>query len=189
MFTASMTAGAVVPSVPVPVPAASHSHIHHQATPPSSSLTSTAHLNPCETGPEASTGSSPLITRAVVANDTDVSNGFVKDGKTLPYVFEANDAGESASKASSKKSFNKTNFGHFKSRLPETIIQNSPDLRHLQPEICLCDHHEATPGDSHRSETLLMQGVRKTIHTEGKPQGESISFLVPSGTQEVVLVL
>ena len=102
MFTASMPAGAVpVPSVPVPVPAASHSHIHHQATPPSSSLTSTAHLNPSEAGPE---GSSPLITRAVVANDTDVSNGFVKDGKTLPYVFEANDAGESASKASSKTS-------------------------------------------------------------------------------------
>ena len=99
-----MPAGAVVPSVPVPVPAASHSHIHHQATPPSSSLTSTAHLNPSEAGPEASTGSSPLITRAVVANDTDVSNGFVKDGKTLPYVFEANDAGESASKASSKTS-------------------------------------------------------------------------------------
>merc|ERR1719461_823272 len=88
-----MPAGAVVPSVPVPVPAASHSHIHHQATPPSSSLSSTAHLNPSEAGPEASTGSSPLITRAVVANDTDVSNGFVKDGKTLPYVFEANDAG------------------------------------------------------------------------------------------------
>ena len=36
---------------------------------------------------------SNLMTRAVVANDTDVSNGFVKDGKTLPYVFEANDAG------------------------------------------------------------------------------------------------
>ena len=133
MFTASMPAGAVVPSVPVPVPAASHSHIHHQATPPSSSLTSTAHLNPSEAGPEASAGSSPLITRAVVANDTDVSNGFVKDGKTLPYVFEANDAGESASKASSKTSSTCTNFGHFKFRLPETIIQNSPDLRHLQP--------------------------------------------------------
>ena len=78
-------------------------------------------------------------------------------------------------------------FGHFKFRLPETIIQNSPDLRHLQPEICLCDHHEATPGDSHWSETLLMQGVRKAIHTEGKPQGESIYFLVPCGTQEVAL--
>ena len=73
------------------------------------------------------------------------------------------------------------------SRLPETIIQNSPDLRHLQPEICLCDHHEATPGDAHWSETLLMQGVRKAIHTEGKPQGESIYFLVPCGTQEVAL--
>ena len=43
----------------------------------------------------ASGGKNPsnLMTRAVVANDTDVSNGFVKDGKTLPYVFEANDAG------------------------------------------------------------------------------------------------
>ena len=114
MFTASMPAGAVVPSVPVPVPAASHSHIHHQATPPSSSKTSTAHLNPSEAGPEASTGSSPLITRAVVANDTDVSNGFVKDGKTLPYVFEANDAGESATvKHPVKHRQQCTNFGHF----------------------------------------------------------------------------
>lgn len=44
----------------------------------------------------ASSGKNPsnLMTRAVVANDTDVSNGFVKDGKTLPYVFEANDAGK-----------------------------------------------------------------------------------------------
>merc|ERR1719461_1904066 len=88
-----MPAGAVVPSVPVPVPAASHSHIHHQATPPSSSLTSTAHLNPSEAGPEASTGTSPPSTKTIVAADGDVSNGFVMAGRNLPYVFEASDAG------------------------------------------------------------------------------------------------
>ena len=32
--------------------------------------------------------------KTIVASDSDVSNGFVKDGKMLPYVFEANEAGE-----------------------------------------------------------------------------------------------
>ena len=30
----------------------------------------------------------------LVRADSDVSNGFVKDGKMLPYVFEANEAGK-----------------------------------------------------------------------------------------------
>lgn len=30
-----------------------------------------------------------------VLSDTDVSNGFVKDGSSLPYVFEANESGKS----------------------------------------------------------------------------------------------
>lgn len=30
----------------------------------------------------------------VMLSDTDVSNGFVKDGTSLPYVFEANESGE-----------------------------------------------------------------------------------------------
>ena len=32
--------------------------------------------------------------KTVVAADSDVSNGFVKDGKMLPYVFEANESGK-----------------------------------------------------------------------------------------------
>merc|ERR1719273_2721281 len=31
--------------------------------------------------------------KTIVSPDSDVSNGFVKDGKMLPYVFEANEAG------------------------------------------------------------------------------------------------
>eukprot|EP00095_Tigriopus_kingsejongensis_P010926 maker-scaffold206_size259025-snap-gene-0.9 protein:Tk10926 transcript:maker-scaffold206_size259025-snap-gene-0.9-mRNA-1 annotation:"low quality protein: zinc finger protein 705a-like" len=31
--------------------------------------------------------------KTIVASDNEVSNGFVKDGKMLPYVFEANEAG------------------------------------------------------------------------------------------------
>ena len=30
----------------------------------------------------------------VMLSDTDVSNGFVKDGSSLPYVFEANESGK-----------------------------------------------------------------------------------------------
>ena len=33
--------------------------------------------------------------KTIVSPDSDVSNGFVKDGKMLPYVFEANEAGKS----------------------------------------------------------------------------------------------
>lgn len=31
--------------------------------------------------------------KTIVASDNEVSNGFVKDGKMLPYVFEANESG------------------------------------------------------------------------------------------------
>lgn len=32
--------------------------------------------------------------RTVVAADNEVSNGFVKSGRSLPYVFEANESGK-----------------------------------------------------------------------------------------------
>jgi hypothetical protein len=35
-----------------------------------------------------------LIGKTIVASDNDVTNGFVKDGKMLPYVFEANESGK-----------------------------------------------------------------------------------------------
>ena len=40
-------------------------------------------------------GSSPPLPgpRTIVASDGEVSNGFVKDGQRLPYVFEASDSG------------------------------------------------------------------------------------------------
>jgi len=31
--------------------------------------------------------------KTIVESDNAVSNGFVKDGKMLPYVFEANESG------------------------------------------------------------------------------------------------
>jgi hypothetical protein len=36
-----------------------------------------------------------ILGKTVVASDNDVTNGFVKDGKMLPYVFEANESGKS----------------------------------------------------------------------------------------------
>ena len=35
-----------------------------------------------------------LTGKTIVASDNDVTNGFVKDGKMLPYVFEATEAGK-----------------------------------------------------------------------------------------------
>jgi hypothetical protein len=35
-----------------------------------------------------------LIGKTIVAPNDDVTNGFVKDGKMLPYVFEASETGE-----------------------------------------------------------------------------------------------
>ena len=32
--------------------------------------------------------------KTIVTSDDEVSNGFVKDGKRLPYVFEANETGQ-----------------------------------------------------------------------------------------------
>ena len=39
-----------------------------------------------------------LIGKTIVASDNDVTNGFVKDGKMLPYVFEANESGKKKEK-------------------------------------------------------------------------------------------
>jgi hypothetical protein len=33
------------------------------------------------------------VGKTIVASDNDVTNGFVKDGKMLPYVFEATESG------------------------------------------------------------------------------------------------
>jgi hypothetical protein len=38
-----------------------------------------------------------LIGKTIVASDNDVTNGFVKDGKMLPYVFEATESGQTVS--------------------------------------------------------------------------------------------
>jgi hypothetical protein len=35
-----------------------------------------------------------VMGKTIVASDNDVTNGFVKDGKMLPYVFEANESGK-----------------------------------------------------------------------------------------------
>ncbi len=45
-----------------------------------------------------------LIGKTIVASDNDVTNGFVKDGKMLPYVFEANESG--MKKVQFKNNFN-----------------------------------------------------------------------------------
>lgn len=43
----------------------------------------------------ASGGSGPpTTTKTIVASDSDVSNGFVKSGRSLPYVFEASETGK-----------------------------------------------------------------------------------------------
>lgn len=52
------------------------------------------------------TPSTGAVAKTIVAADNEVSNGFVKDGKMLPYVFEASDSGEVLSK---KKIFVKFN--------------------------------------------------------------------------------
>ena len=39
------------------------------------------------------TSSNGTVAKTIVAADNEVSNGFVKDGKMLPYVFEASDSG------------------------------------------------------------------------------------------------
>ena len=53
-------------------------------------------------------GSSPPSPgpRTIVASDGEVSNGFVKDGQRLPYVFEASDSGKSYSAATDGSLFN-----------------------------------------------------------------------------------
>ena len=52
-------------------------------------------------------GSSPPSPgpRTIVASDGEVSNGFVKDGQRLPYVFEASDSGKSRSAATDRSLF------------------------------------------------------------------------------------
>ena len=55
------------------------------SSPPTSSFSSSP---PSAAPPAATTG-----TKTIVASDSDVSNGFVKSGRSLPYVFEASESG------------------------------------------------------------------------------------------------
>lgn len=54
------------------------------SSPPAPAMTTTPFLS----ASTASTG-----TKTIVASDSDVSNGFVKSGRSLPYVFEASESG------------------------------------------------------------------------------------------------
>ncbi|TRY67378.1 hypothetical protein TCAL_05497 [Tigriopus californicus] len=55
---------------------------NHQDDPPPSEQTHLVHNN-----------IKSVAGKTIVASDNEVSNGFVKDGKMLPYVFEANESG------------------------------------------------------------------------------------------------
>ena len=50
-------------------------------------------INAGEIVPPSQEASANATGKTIVSPDSDVSNGFVKDGKMLPYVFEANEAG------------------------------------------------------------------------------------------------
>ena len=51
-------------------------------------------INAGEILPTSQPTNSTATGKTIVSPDSDVSNGFVKDGKMLPYVFEANEAGK-----------------------------------------------------------------------------------------------
>ena len=51
-------------------------------------------INAGEILPSPQATNSTATGKTIVSPDSDVSNGFVKDGKMLPYVFEANEAGK-----------------------------------------------------------------------------------------------
>ena len=63
----------------------------------SSSTFASLDANRVPNGAEVITSQGTITTatgKTIVSPDSDVSNGFVKDGKMLPYVFEANEAGK-----------------------------------------------------------------------------------------------
>ena len=42
--------------------------------------------------------------------------------------------------------------------------------------LCVRDHDEEAPGDPHRREAILLQGVRQTVHTERKSEGKILPY-------------
>ncbi len=120
----------------------------------------------------------------VVATDSDVSNGFVKSGRSLPYVFEANELGKSAI-TSHRCSGIVSDCLIVLCRSPETIVQAPSGLRCVWQTIRLCHDDEAASCDTYRRKTILMQGLREAVHSKGQPKGKSISLAMSMASVNV----
>ena len=98
-----------------------------------------------------------------MASDAEVSNGFVKNGTSLPYVIETNQSG-----TVDCHSIENTEFLHyFLYRQQKTLPKAASCVRNMRKAVCVHDHHEETPGHPHWGETIQLQNLRQAVYSEG----------------------
>ena len=71
----------------------------------------------------------------------------------------------------------------FPGRRSKALVEDLAGVRRVRKAVRVRDHHEAPPGDAHRRKTVLLQGLRKAIHAEGKSQGKPAALALPRNTQ------
>ena len=98
-------------------------------------------------------------------NEHEVANGFVKNGSSLPYVYETNDSGKSYFSLV-------TSFKLSSSRKSKEILQDDSHLRDMWKEVCLRDNNETALGNAHWRKALLVQGLRQAVYAERESQGK-----------------
>ena len=127
-------------------------------------------VSPLETTDTTDDDSLRLTT--ISTNKHEVANGFVKNGSSLPYVYETNDSGLS------KSLILVISLSMPFSRKPKKILQNDSYLWNMRKEVCVCDYDEEALGDTHWRKALFLQSLWQTVYAEGKSQGKCQTYII-----------
>ena len=106
----------------------------------------------------------PAPPQTFMASHVEVSNGFVKNGTSLPYVIETNKSGKDIiSYYSLGQAFYSAIF-----RQQKTFFQNLARMWNMWEKICVRYYDEKTSCDSHWGEAVQLQSLWEAVHSERK---------------------
>ena len=101
--------------------------------------------------PETTNNALPAPPQTFMASHVEVSNGFVKNGTSLPYVIETNKSGKNIIITAVSTRLYSALF-----RQQKTFFQNLARMRNMWEKICLRYDDEKASGNAHWREAVQL---------------------------------